>query len=309
MNSKATANPILTQTAVKFMHNASEFAGRALFPTFSTNEQASQYYVFDRENALNIPTDIQRAPGSSYKRSVMTLSDDSYACKDYGHEEPVDDVEKAKYASALDADRAAVTRSTNIVMVNHELRAKALATGAGVATSSPSTKWDAASADPIGDVDAVREVIHDNCGLDANTMVISRDVFNVLKELDVILQKIKYVQKGIVTADLLAPIFSVERIVVAGIVRNSAAEGQTVSPSKIWGDSVILAHVNSAQDLKAPNFGRTFNWSKMSGRAGMMVKSYRQEEVNSDVHRVAQYTDEKLVGAECGYHLSSVLTA
>lgn len=308
MNSKATANPILTSAAVKFMHNANEFAGRALFPTFFTNEQAAQYYVFDRENALNIPTDIQRAPGTAYKRSVMKLSDDSFSCKEYGHEEPVDDVEKAKYASALDADRASVARSTNIIMVNHEIRCYNLATGAGVTSSSPSTKWDQASADPIGDVDAAREVIHDSCGMDANTMIISRDVFNVLKELDVIVDKIKYTQKGIVTADLLAPIFNVEKVIVAGVVRNSAAEGQTVSPAKIWGDSVVLAHVNSAQDLKAPNFGRTFNWVKMSGRDGVQVKTYRDEPINSDVHRAAQYCDEKLVGAECGYHLSNVLS-
>lgn len=308
MNSKATVNPILTTTAVKYMHNANEFAGRALFPMFMTNEQAANYYVFDRENALNIPKDIQRAPGSHYSRSVMKLSDDAYACKEYGHEEPVDDVEKAKYASALDADRASVTRSTSIVAINHEIRCYNLATGGGVTSSSPSIKWDAASADPIGDVDAAREIIHDNCGLDANVMVIPRDVYNVLKELDVIVNKIRYVQKGIMTPDLLAPIFGVDRVVIAGLVTNGAAEGQTISPAKIWGDSVVLAHVNTMQDLKAPNFGRTFNWAKMSGANGIQVKSYRDEPINSDVHRAAQYTDEKLVGAECGYHLSSVLT-
>lgn len=307
MTSKATANPILTQTAHKFMTNASEFVGRALFPSFLTGEQAAQYYVFDRENALNIPTNIQRAPGTSYARSVMKISDDSYSCKEYGHEEPVDDTEKGKYASALDADTASVARSTNIVMVNHEIRCHALATSGSVTSSSPSTKWDASSPDPIGDVDAAREVIHDNCGLDANTMIISRDVFNILKELAVVVDKIRYTQRGVVTADLLAPIFGVQRVLVAGVVTNSAAEGQTISPAKIWGDDVVLAHVNSAQDLKAPNFGRTFAWTQFTGRNGVLVKSYRQEEINSDVHRVTQNTDEKLVGAECGYLLSNVL--
>ena len=307
MNSKATANPILTQTAYKFMQDSSEFVGRSLFPIFNTREQAAQYYVFDRENALNVPTNIQRAPGAGYSRSLMSLSDDSFACKEYGHEEPVDDIEKAKYTSALNADSAAVERSTNIVMVNHEIRAHALATSGAVQSSTPGTKWDAGSSDPIGDVDAVRELIHDNCGLDANTMVISRDVFNVLKELPAIVDKIKYTQRGIITADLLAPIFGVQKVLVAGVITNSAAEGQALSPAKIWGDDVILAHVNSAQNLKAPNFGRTFAWSKFTGTKGILVKSYRQEEINSDVHRVTQNVDEKLVGAECGYRLSDVL--
>lgn len=308
MNSKATANPILTQTAVKFMHNAKEFAAYALFPLFLTGEQASQYYVYDRENALNVPKNIQRAPGSAYKRSVMKLSDDSFSCKNYGVEEPVDDTEKAKYASALDADKSATSRATGIVMINHEIRCYKKATGPDVQSSSPATKWDDPTANPIGDIDAIKEVIHDNCGLDANTIVFSRDVFNVLKEREDILDKIKYTQKGIVTADLLAAVFGVENIVVAGAVTNTAAEGQAMAVSKIWGDSVVVAHVNKAQDLKAPNFGRTFNWSKMSGAKGISIKSYREENIDSDVHRACQHTDEKLVGAECGYHLSDVLS-
>lgn len=308
MKSSATANPLLTTVAAKFLANANEFVGKQLFPMFMTNEQAANYYVFDKQNALNVPILTPRAPGAAYGRSVMRLSDDTYSCKDHGHEEPVDDVEREKYASSFDADKSAIARVTNIIAVNHELRSYNLATSGAVASSSPSTKWNDSSPDIFGDVDAAREVIHDNCGLDPNVMVISRDVFNVLKELDAVLQKIKYVQKGIVTADLLAPIFGVERVLVAGIVRNTAAEGQSVTASKIWGDSVILAHVNSSQDLKAPSFGRTFNWAKMSGRQGVMVKTYRDDQINSFVHQVIQHTDEKLVGAECGYHLSNVLS-
>lgn len=308
MTSKATANPILTQTAYKFTQNAAEFVGRELFPVFLTGEQAAQYYVFDSENALNVPRNIQRAPGTSYARSVMKLSDDSFSCKEYGHEEPVDDIEKAKYAAAFDADAASVARSTNIVMVNHELRCHELATSAAVTSSTPGTKWDASGADPIGDIDFAREVIHDACGLDANVMVISRDVFNVLKETPAIVDKIKFTQRGVVTADLIASVFGVQRVLVAGVLTNTAAEGQTTSPAKIWGGDVLLAHTSGAQDLKAPTFGRTFAWTKFTGRRGILTKTYRQEDINSDVHRVTQNTDEKLVGAECGYRLASVLT-
>lgn len=308
MRNKATFNPILTTTAVKFMQNAKEFAGSALFPTFLTGERAANYYVFDRENFVNVPKNIQRAPGSAYKRTQMVLSDDSYSCKNYGVEEPIDDSEKANYASALDADKSASARATSIVALNHELRCYDKATSAAVPSSTPSTKWDQAGATPIADIDAAREIIHTNCGMDANTLVMSRDVFNVLKERADILDKIKYTQKGIITADLLAAVFGVDRVVVAGAQINTAPEGQTMAVSKIWGDSVVLAHVNTAQDLKAPNFGRTFNWAKESGTNGIQIKSYREDNIDSDIHRACQHTDEKLIGAECGYHLSSVLT-
>ena len=308
MTSRVTVNPVLTITAVKFIQNASAFIGRRLFPLFMTREQAANYYVFDRENMLDVPTNIRRAPGAAYSRSVMKLSEDSYNCREYGHEEPVDDRERAKYASALDADRASVTRASNIIMVNHELRVKALATGSGVPNSGISTKWDGISPDPIGDVDAAKEVIRKGCGLTANLMAINQDTFNVLKELPIILDKIKYTQRGIVTAELIAAVFGVENLLVAGSVINGAAEGQTISPADIWSDDVILAHVENSQDLQAPNFGRTFAWIGQTGPDGVIIESYRDEPKRSDVHRARHDVDEKLVGAECGYRLSDVLT-
>jgi len=296
MKSTATANPILTGHAVEFLQNSAEFVGRQLFPVFNSPEQSSDYYVFDKENMLNVPTEIRRAPGSPYRRSLMTLSDDSFATKNYGVEEPVDDSEYDKYASRLNADKAAINRALNIVLINHEIRVHEKATSISP-TSSPGTKWDAGSSDPIGDINAAREVIHDGCGMDPNTLCIGRDVYNVLCEHPDVLDKIKHTQRGVITADLLAAVFKVDRVLVAGVVRNTAAEGQALSVSKIWGDDVILAHVNSAQDLKVPNFGRTFSWSAAqgSGPGGVAVESYREESVSSNVHRAKQFTDEKLV--------------
>jgi|ERR1041384_2764021 hypothetical protein len=308
MTSKVTVNPVLQETAVKFVQNASAFIGRRLFPLFNTRQQSESYYVFDRENMLNVPTNIRRAPSAPYSRSVMKLSDDNYNCREYGHEEPIDDGERDKYASALDADKAATTRATNIIMVNEELRVKALATSNAVPTSAAATKWDAAGGDPIGDIDAIKEIIRKGCGLNANVMSINKDTFNVLKELPAILDKIKYTQRGIVTADLIAAVFGVDTLLVAESVINGAAEGQTITPNDIWGDDVIVAHVESAQDLKAPNFGRTFSWVAQSGPGGVIVESYRQDEIKSDVFRARNFVDEKLVGAECGYRLSDVLS-
>lgn len=308
MTSRVTVNPVLQETAVKFMQNAGAFIGRRLFPLFNTGQQSESYYVFDRENMLNVPTNIRRAPSAPFSRSVMKLSDDNYNCREYGHEEPVDDGERAKYASALDADNAAITRATNIIMVNHELRVNTLAKSNAVPNSAVGTKWDAAGGDPIGDIDAAKEVIRKGCGLTANTMAVNKATFDVLKELPAILDKIKYTQKGIVTADLLASVFGVASFLIAESIVNGAAEGQTISPADIWGDDVYLAHVESGPNLKAPNFGRTFSWVAQSGPGGVIAESYREDQTKSDVHRARHFVDEKLVGAECGYRLSDVLS-
>lgn len=310
MKSKAVFNHVLTKVAGEYAVNEAEYAAPALAPVLPVAVQAATFPVWKRENLLNVPDLKARAPGASYPRVDLELDDDTFATKDYGIEVPLDDRQKAIYRSAFDADRGKIQRGTRILMLNKERRVHALATGGGVPSSSPGTKWDAGGADPIGDVDAVREVIHDNCGMDPNTMIIPRDVFNVLKESSVILDKIKYTQRGIVTAEIMAAVFGVGRIVIAGSTQNTANEGQAVSIGKLWGDSVILAYVNAVPDIESPTFARTFAWSGYSGSSNgeVAVSTYRDENGNSTVHKCLHDVDEKLASAACGYHLSSVLS-
>ena len=309
MKSKAVFNHVLTSLAGEYAVNEAEYAAPALAPVLPVAVQAATFPVWKRENLLNVPTLKARAPGASYPRVDLQMDDDTFATRDYGIEVPLDDRQKAIYKSAFDADRGKIQRGTRILMLNKERRVYNLVTGAGVPTSSPGTKWDAGGSDPIGDVDAVREVIHDNCGMDPNTMVIPRDVFNALKEHPAILDKIKYTERGIVTAEIMAAVFGVGRIVVAGSTQNNANEGQAISIGKLWADSVVLAYVNSVPDIESPTFARTFAWSGYSGASNgeVAVTTYRDEHGNSTVHKCLHDVDERLASAACGYHLSNVL--
>jgi hypothetical protein len=50
------------------------------------------------------------------------------------------------------------------------------------------------------------------CGLEANTMLVSRDTFLELKEHPKVLAKIQYVDRGIVTVDILKAVFGVDEL-------------------------------------------------------------------------------------------------
>jgi hypothetical protein len=134
MKSTATANPVMTGHAVEFMRNPMGFVALLLFPAFSSAEQSAQYYKWLKGNSLNIPQNIQHAPGTPFSRSMPSISDDTYVCKDYGHETPVPDEIRKKYKNRINADIAAVRRNIEIIKVNHELRVKTLATSGAVPT-------------------------------------------------------------------------------------------------------------------------------------------------------------------------------
>ena len=311
MKANAIFNHVLTRTASQYAVNEAEYAASALAPVFPVAVQAATYPVWLRENLLTVPELKARGAGAPYVRLDMALGDDTFATRDFGAEIPLDDRQKAIYANAFDADRGKIQRGTRVLMLNKERRVHKLVTGPGVPTSAVATKWDDYdNSDPIGDIKAVKEVIHDNCGMDPNLAVIPRDVFNVLSEHPMFLEKIKYTQKGILTADLIAAIIGVDRVVVAGVVENQANEGQSISIAKLWGDSVILAYSNPVIDLESPTFARTFAWNGYTGAQGgeLAVKTYREDNPPATIHQLMHDVDERLAAAACGYHLSDALT-
>lgn len=312
MQSTATANPVLSGHAEQFMRDQAGYVGLRLFPAFPTAEQSAQYYIWKRENALNVPTNIRHSPGAPFARSLPMISDDNYACRDYGTEQPVPDEVRRKYLNYLDADLSATRRNTDIIKINHELRAHTLATSAAVPNAGVAKKWDDPDSSPKDDVDIAKEAIRKNCGHRPNLMVISESVRLLLSVHPKIADRVKYTVTGITTLELLAAYFEVGEIIVALQVHNTAQEGQALTPADIWADDVIIAHVNPARDLMTPTFGRTFFWSDF-GSVGpdsvpIQIVSYRDETVASDIHRARHFTDEKLVFDLCGYRINNVLT-
>jgi hypothetical protein len=220
----------------------------------------------------------------------------------------VSDEENGKYARKGAAEEVATRRAETIILVNHELRVKAKATSADVPKASPAVKWDDAASNPMDDVKAARKAVFDGCGFDANVMVVGREVFEALKSNLAIKDRIKISDKDSRWPQLLGVLFDVEQFVVAKARVNLAQEGQALDMGLVWGDSVILAHVDTLEDFKAVSFGRTFIHGDEKNPLGVTVEVYRQENISSNVVRAEQMTDEKLTAPAAGFHLEDVLS-
>jgi hypothetical protein len=328
MDTTATLNPVMSGYAAQFMREAKGFVGRKIAPPFMTALQAANYYLFSPENIANVPTLTPRGPGTNYARVKRDVSNDSYACLDYGIEGPVPDEDRAKYSAYFNADLAAIHQIVDTILLNHEIRVHTLATGASVPTATPAIKWDNAASNPKGDVDQAKENIRLNMGLRANLLVMSEPVFLTLQYHPRLVDLFKFTTPGTLNEQKLASYFGVDEVAVAFNVIAGNNDGQSFSPSDIWGHDVVLAHVEDAQDLTRPNFARTFAWSAFTkesapstggtgapgayeGSGGndlINIFSYRDETVKSDIHRSEHYVTEKLVGPLGGFYLSNVIS-
>ncbi|MDR0536181.1 MAG: major capsid protein [Puniceicoccales bacterium] len=308
MKSNAVSNPVLSGIFRKSILDSAGFAAATLAPRFSVGEQAANYYVSGAANVLNVPTLKPRAPGAAFQRSTFSLSDDTYNCRNYGHESPVPREVRAKYGNAFDADKEAIERNASIILLNWEIRVQKLATSAAVTSATPTAKWDDyanTASDPVADVACAKELVRGRCGIKPNTMVLGEGVFQKLR-LHPAIRKFFYGNTdGVITLEMLKAIFEVAELKVASAMINTAAEGQDLSPADIWGDDVVLAvNTPNGGGLTNPGAFRTFAWE---ANGIPSVSTYYDDATASDIHQTQHSTDEKITAPEMATRIADVL--
>ncbi|MBX3435545.1 MAG: hypothetical protein KF847_19685 [Pirellulales bacterium] len=314
----ATLRPDLGGSLMEYDLQASHmgFVHTRIFPVF---EAASQSGVFGRIPLAQLlqQRQTERAPGAGYSRGNWNFTPVTYACVEHGAEEPVDDRQSKMYREYFDAELVAAMRARDAVLRNMEADVIAKVTDTGVwagaaLTTGVSNAWSSpSSATPVTDVSAAAEKVYENSGLIANAVIMSHKKFSQLRNCNQVLDRIKYSgrddpkRKGI-SAQMIADLFDVEEVIIAGSQRNSAKEGQAAVLAAIWPDArVMVCRVaRRIQDIQEPCIGRTLHWGEDGSEIGAMIESYRDETVRGDVIRARMDADNKRLYVEAGHLLT-----
>ena len=296
------------------------FVGTQVLPVIDVTLQADNPGKIPLEQLL-FDGDTKRASGSGYNRGSFKFERFTYATEENGWEEPVDDRDKERYRDLLDAELVATARAYSVVTRNHEQRVAnsvfntSTWTGSSL-TTAVSNEWDdAANATPATDVEAAVKKVYEGSGLWANALVINKQVFRNLRNCDSIIDRINSAGAGNaskasdITTAMLAAVFDLEYVIVAGNSKNSAKEGQAPSPAQIWsGEYAMVCRVSNSRDMRDPCIGRTFHWSADGSSIGGQIEEYRDETVRSNIIRVRHDTDEVIMYPQAGHLLSNITT-
>lgn len=293
-----------------------------VFPIMNVASQAGSFGKIPIEQLLQ-QRETRRAPGAGYARGEFTFTTATYATEEHGAEEPVDDREAKMYAEYFDAEQVSTMRAFSAVLRNAESRVADAVfnattwSGSGL-TTAVTNEWDSnhtANAVPITDVEAAVNKVYDASGLWPNSLIINRKVFRNLRNLDQIIDRIESAGAGNpskpsdITADMLARVFDLDYVIVAGTSKNGAKEGQAASPTQIWSSEyAMVAKIATSNDMREPCIGRTFHWSADGSSIGGTVESYREEHIRGNVIRVRHDVKEVVLYPEAGHLLSNVTT-
>lgn len=292
----------LGEAALEFIQQQDEFIGTQVLPIFSTKKKASIFPAITRES-ITREADTKRAPRGNYNRDGFSAKDRQYNCEEFGLEGPLDDGERALYATDFDAELTTVQIVTRRVLQAQERRIAAVVfntttfTGAALYTDNSANPWDNVATDVAAQVRAAREKVRSNSGLEPNALIMSKANIDRLLANTGIKDAIKYVAR-LTEAEILnalADILGIKKIIVGKGIYNSAKEGKAFISADIWSDDyALVAVIDASERLSVPSVGRTFLWSADSPE-NATVEQYRDDAARSDIFRVRQHVDELII--------------
>jgi len=322
-SSLATLRPDLA-TFLQFdlESDRSGFIASQVLPVVDVASQAGNFGKIPLAQLLQQRTTL-RAPGAGYARGDFTFEPATYACEEHGAEDVVDDRQAKMYREYFDAEQIATMRAFSSVLRNAEQRVadavfNTTTWNGGALTTGITNEWDEnhlTNAIPIQDVEAAVKKVYEGSGLWPNALIINRRVFRNLRNLNQIIDRVNSSGAGNaskpsdITADMLAKVFDLDYVIVAGASRNNAKEGQAASPVQIWSNEyAMVCRVATTNDMAEPCIGRTFHWSEDGSSIGGAVETYREEAVRGEVVRVRHDVDEIILYAQAGHLLSNITT-
>ncbi len=258
-----------------------------------------------------------RAPGTRAKRGQIVTDYASLSTKEYAFAKEVTDEDrrfaKAAGAPPLMPDQDAIEFATDKVDLKKERRVAETVKGgtwSGQAGGEDlQGAWAAGTGNSfIASVEGETEYIRSQTGLKPNTLLITPNVLTELKRETTILDRIKYTERGIVTAALLAAMLELEEVLIGDAIYSTAKEttaGTEFSAKNVWEKnagkgSAFLFYRPQRIGLKVPTAGLQARIKYENGLP-RRTEVWRENAEHQDVYEVAEETDITAICPDLGY--------
>jgi hypothetical protein len=323
-NTDAEIRPELQVVVQEALEAEKFFIADKVFTPFGVGTKTGEYRkILKGSGNLLAATssDItERAPRTAYKEVDRSYEKASFACKDRGLTEVVDDSDAADLARFFDSESV----STRLVLSNI-LRAQEKRVAAKVMNESIWGKADAtaeyteaniATIDVARDIEEAIARVHKR-GEAVNTIILSRNIWKRVRRSQKLREYIFGGDSGgkIVTKDIFLATFQdsapIQNLMIAEAVESTARKGQSVTDANlnyIWGDDYIWLGNVQAGAPEMGGAGRIFYWQE-DAEFMYVVESYREEARRSNVVRVRQHNDEHVINECAGTLIKTGYTA
>lgn len=316
-------NRPLTNISIAYIQRSQDFIADKVFPIVPVMKQSDRYFVYTKDYWFRTVAQ-KRAPAvESAGGGFHVDNTPNYYCDVWAQHMDVDDQTRSNADEPLNMDRDATLFVTQGLLLRRELQFMSSYFTTGIWTgysggdfnvgTNPESagQWDVSASNPMLTIDYLKSQVKSQTGYMPNTLIVSMDVFMALKNNAAVLDRIKYTQRGIVSEDLLALLFGVEKFLVQSAVINTAAEGAAFAGQFITANQALLLYSNPAPSILQPSAGYVFSWQGLfgAGAQGNRIKSFRMEHLAADRIEGEMAFNMKQVGADLGVLLTNILAS
>ena len=297
-------NVPLTNVSLQF-RNPTHIWREAL-PAVRVASAKDSIRTFGRDSWL-IPRAGVRGDGVG-PRGGYKVGTENYETISYSMATTVTDRERnAAQLGVDDPDLNATRFCTDQVNLGIEELVSGVVFGSGnyATTATPTVKWEDGASDPINDVQTGRTTVQQAIGMPPNVGVIGQEAFDQLVDHPDIIARFINTQAGILTADMIARVFLLDRLLVGSVIKVTSKEGAaTVTTSYVWGKFMALLRIPNAAALDTPAFGYTLIWQDED----FLTENWRNNGETADWIRTRSSVDVLALSNVSGYLLTAVIT-
>lgn len=313
----------LTNISVAYIQDAKDFIADKVFPIVPVMKQSDRYFMYKKEDWFRDEVQERKHAAESAGGDYEIDNTPNYFCHVYSFHKDVTEDDRANTDTPLNADQDATDFVTQKFLLKKEKMwsntyfktgvwgTDVTGLDAGTGINADKIKWNLAASDPIKAVDNARTTVKQTTGYKPNKLVIGPYTYNALKNHEAILDRIRFTQRGVVTLDLLASLFEVDEVLVAGGIINSAKEGAAESTNFIFGKHALLVYAAPRPALKTPTGGYTFTWKGLlgAGAFGNRIVRLPMDHLGLGTERIEgeMAFEMKVVGTDLGYFFNNIV--
>jgi hypothetical protein len=301
---------VLTEISIRYKNPL--YIADEVFPIVFVAKQTDKIRIYTKSYWFRDEARV-RGPGEEVFRSGYELdTSTTYYCQGYAIGKDIPDEIRRNADEGIDLDREATEWVTDRLQMRRERQFVSEFFRTGVwatdVTLSGTSQWsDYAESTPIVDIRQAKEIILEATGIEPNTLVLGYQVYNKLLDHPAFTERIKYTQTGIVTADLIARVVDIDRVLVARNIYETAQEGAPSSMAFNWGKHALILYVPPRPSILEPAAGYTFVWRPLGGAGVQVINTRRDAARYTDVVEGFTWFDQVKLAADLGYFIENAV--
>lgn len=307
----------LTAIVDKLLSNASSmyvpegYISESILPLSVVKQKTGKLAKYGT-NHLRIETTIGGGRGAYRRVESITRSTSSYTVDSHGLEDLVTQDDYDNVEVPYDAEQDVVMGLSSLLWLKKEKGLADTLTSTSVITQNVTLAGteqysDGLNSDPLDDFQTARSTVRAGCGVAPYGVAMDWAVWNVLRYHPQMMDAVgyKYARPGGLSVDELATAMGVKKLLVAGSLYESAAEGQTSSLAPVWGKHIVFFAAPDAAAKYQVSLGYRVQLSRSQPR--QVFKYAINNPPGSTGVLVEDHWDMFISNASCAYLLKSVI--